>query len=929
MLPCRTRRLRLALLGIALLAVPQLSLAQPGPHMCGNGTTFTVELPGRNLGFDDANSIFTSISPTVGSDDTITLPNGCSIYAFLVSGYKENAELREVIFYKLAEFVAKNDGYVHVAWWNNLLRPYMQRPLHPDPVTVGRLFPLPDQVLLALPYNPYAPLATFDLFPTFVDMPKANPDEDFQFQSDIALVIKAIKLHNPLAIVVVAGHSMGGASVVRLGRDKTVPIDLLAPIDAGNNRDKPIGVDDTKTENRTRWRGTHDYKGWKQWDCVRTNGNSGPCKPFFTSIFSLPTFQCRTVEPWLDEKPLFANATINIGCRKSEPFEDVNAPLYAFGNNVQNLYNRWQHESFPPAQHETTYRFQHTKPLSSSLIGGNYQQPVQTCDVGLDPHDPLRLCNPLDGHMEIIGARLRLLPPGIDRGGYEMRNWPHILDGDAPDRRRDAFIDMKNATSSWVHRPENPDLCLVCDGMITIVQHLLDLLPTPPSVDGTAPGAVATPTPDANGAGWHNTDVVLTVLASDEARGSGVKEIQTTLTGAQTASLVTPGAMAEVSVSSEGMTTLSYFARDNAGNAPGVAETLTVKIDKTGPGILAERDGEPNVHGWFNRNVTITFTASDEPGGSGLAMVDPSVVVSFEAANREIVGIARDIADNESTAPVTLSIDKTPPAIALSSRTVANAFDWNNEDVTVSWNCTDGLAGAVSANVSQTVSSEGAGQQAIGTCADFADNTSSDTVPGINIDKTAPSITILSPADGSVHLLNAPVAASYGCADALSGIAACSGSVANGAALDTATVGVKSLLVNASDVAGNVAAAASNYAVLYVFSGFTNPAASLPAVNIVRAGRTVPIKYSLRDGNGALLSDLASFVTIVSWAVACDTGQPEAPAEESDAPGSTSVSFDDGQFHFNWQTSSSWTGCRMLELRLNDGSAHQAKFQFR
>ena len=296
-----------------------------------------------------------------------------------------------------------------------------------------------------------------------------------------------------------------------------------------------------------------------------------------------------------------------------------------------------------------------------------------------------------------------------------------------------------------------------------------------------------------------------------------------------------------MSVSSEGMTTLSYFARDNAGNA-GAEETLTVKIDKTGPGIIPEMDGQPNVHGWFNRNVTITFTASDEPGGSGLAMVDPSVVVSFEAANQEIVGIARDIADNESTAPVTLSIDKTPPAIALSSRTVANAFDWNNEDVTVSWNCSDGLSGAVSLSASQTVSSEGAGQSAIGTCADLADNTSSDTVPGINIDKTAPSITILSPADGSVHLLNAPVAANYGCADALSGIAACSGSVANGGALDTATVGVKSLLVNASDVAGNVASAASNYAVLYVFSGFTNPAASLPAVNIVRAGRTVPIK---------------------------------------------------------------------------------------
>jgi hypothetical protein len=576
MLPCHTARLRLAIICLAMLATPLRALAQPGPHMCGTGTPITVVLPGRSLGFDDTNSIFTSISPTVGNDDTITIPNGCSIYAFLVGGYRENAELKEVIFYKLAEFVAKNNGYVHVAWWNNLLRPYMAGPLHDQDVTVDRTFPFSDLLIPTGPLNPLQPLATFDFLPTFVDMPKANPDEDFQFQSDIALVIKEIKFHNPTAIVVVAGHSMGGASVVRLGLDKTVPIDLLAPIDAGNNRDKPIGVKDTKTHNRTRWRGTHDYKGWKQWDCVRVNGNSGPCKPFFASIFSLPTFQCRTVEPWLDEKPLFANATINIGCRKSEPFEDVNAPLYAFGNNVANLYHRWQHESFPPSDYNQDFRFKHAKPLSPALFGGNYQSPVlrpsddpedlvpardKTCDVGFDPRDPFRLCNPLDGHMEIIGARLRLNPFGIDRGGFEMRNWPHITDGNAVDARRAAFIDMKNATSSWVHRPENPDLCMVCDDMIAIVQHLLDLVPTS---DGTAPGADATPTPDPNAAGWHNTDVVLTVLASDETQGSGVKEIQTSLSGAQTATLVTLGAAAEVTVGNEGMTTLSYFARDNA-----------------------------------------------------------------------------------------------------------------------------------------------------------------------------------------------------------------------------------------------------------------------------------------------------------------------------------------------------------------------------
>lgn len=924
---------------LAIIAVPTPTHAQQRDpnQMCGDGSVINVTLPGRSLGFDDANSIFTSISPTEGNLDTITLPGGCRIYAFLVSGYRENAEFREIIFYKFAEFVARNNGYVHVSWWNNILRPYMERPMHDVTVTVDRAFPLPNQVLPPFPYNPFAPLVTFDLLPTFVDMPKANPDEDIQFQSDMALVIKAIKDHDDTAIVVVAGHSMGGASVVRLGLDKTVPIDLLAPIDAGNNRDKPVGVEDTKTHNRTRWRGTHNYRGWKQYDCVRTNGDSGPCQLFVTSVFPPSfSFQCHWANTWLLEKPLLPTVPNIAGCWKSAPLEDVNAPTHTFGDNVKNLYFRWQHEFKPPADYDRTYRFNHHKPLSPSLFGGNYQYPVfravddpqglidprdKTCALGLDPRDPSRLCSPIDGHMEIIGARFSIGFEAIDRAGFEMRNWPHDIAG-----RRAAMIDMTTATPSWTHRPQDPELCMVCDDLIAITQHLLDLVPTP-STDTTAPVATAIANPEANAAGWNNEDVVLTVLASDEAQGSGVKEVQTSLTGAQTGTTLTPGATAERIVSAEGMTTVSYFARDNRGNT-GAEATVSVRIDKTAPQISGSVDGEPNTHGWFNRNVIVSFTATDEAGGSGLASVSPARVVSLEGANQE-VGTAHDIAENEKTVVVTVNIDKTAPAISLTSRTLANAFGWNKDDVVVAWSCGDGGAGPVSASVTQTVSVEGAGQQATGTCLDFADNASNDTVGNINIDKTAPSISIVSPPDGSVFLLNAHVTAHYGCADALSGIGSCAGSTPNGGALDTSTVGAKSLIVTATDVAGNANTAASSYGVRYVFSGFASPLAAPPLMTVARAGRTIPIRYALSDGNGSLIADLASFVSLTSRAIACDGSGEGAVAEETEAPGSTSIAFADGMFHYNWQTESSWTGCRVLELRLNDGAVHTAKFQFR
>lgn len=1236
MVPYSTGPLRFALLGIALLAVPRLSLAQRAPdQMCGDGSVIKVELPGKPTGIDDSFGLFRSIDvPAVLPPDSIELPGGCRIYAFLVGGFSQNPEFNEMVFYPLAEYVAKNNGYVHMSWWNNLLAPYMERPLHRKTIRIERLFGLLEPLDIQTgPENPFAVNKLVALFgPTIVDLPKANPDEDFQFQSDAALVIKAIKAHDPTAIIVVAGHSMGGASVVRLGADKTVPIDLLAPIDEGNNRDKPEGMTGTHTANRSRWRSAFDWKGYREWDCVR---DGLLCKDFDDRLFFFQ-FKCGPVGPFLGKRPLL-NTRAPLICPRVTPYIDPGTRV-VLGENVNFLYHRWQHEAFPPSDFLQTYELKHWRPSSTSPLGGNYQKKVDTCAVGIDPTDSSYLCFTTDGHGEIIGHRgpIGTLKDGLElTGDWPKRAWPEeAFDAAAAEARRKYMIKLATEDGPWPFRPQNPRLCLVCDDMVAIVKFLVEKTTPPVPVD-TAPEAVASASPEPNAAGWNNDDVVVQISGVDEPPGL-VTLIDIVLTGAQTASDQILAPEATLTISTAGLTSLSYFARDNAGQTSAPA-TLSFKIDKTAPQITGDTDGPPNTHGWFNRNVTVSFTATDEPGGSGLASVSPSVVVSFESANQEIVGTAQDVADNDSSASVTLSIDKTAPAITLSSRTVANGFGWNKTDVLVSWNCADGLSGAQSASVGHTVSSEGAGQQAIGTCADFADNTSSDTVPGINIDKTAPtialvsltaanaagwnkldvalswscndalsgaqtasveqtvtgegagqqavgtcsdkadntatdtvaninidktaptialvsrtpanaagwinlnialswsctdalsgavsptasqtvsgeglgqqatgtcsdnagnsatdivsglnidktppaialtnrtvanafgwnktdvllswsctdglsgvvsptlgqtvvgeaaaqqatgtcadlagntasdtvaginidktapaialvsrtapnlggwnntdvavvwsctdslagvlapnvaqtvmgegvglqaagtcadradntagdtvagikidktapSITIMAPANGSVHLLNAPVAANYGCADALSGIAACAGSVPNGGALDTATVGVKSLLVNASDVAGNVAAAASNYSVRYVFSGFTNPAASLPAVNIVRAGRTVPIKYSLRDGNGALLSDLASFVTIVSWAVACDTGQPEAPAEESDAPGSTSISFDDGQFHFNWQTSSSWTGCRMMELRLNDGSVHQAKFQFR
>ncbi len=105
------------------------------------------------------------------------------------------------------------------------------------------------------------------------------------------------------------------------------------------------------------------------------------------------------------------------------------------------------------------------------------------------------------------------------------------------------------------------------------------------AVDTVPPVTTATAAPIPNANGWNNTNVVVTLNSTDsEPGGSGVKEIDFTLTGAQTGANKIAGNTASVPIEAEGTTTVTFFAIDNAGNQES-PKSLTVKIDKTPPVI--------------------------------------------------------------------------------------------------------------------------------------------------------------------------------------------------------------------------------------------------------------------------------------------------------------------------------------------------------
>jgi large repetitive protein len=183
--------------------------------------------------------------------------------------------------------------------------------------------------------------------------------------------------------------------------------------------------------------------------------------------------------------------------------------------------------------------------------------------------------------------------------------------------------------------------------------------------------------------------------------GSGVKEIVYSASGAQTiGSTVVAGASASVPLTTEGQTTLSYFARDVAGNAE-TAKTLVVRIDRTAPTIIGSRSPEPDANGRNSTDVTVSFVC-DDGSGSGVETCGPTPqVVTTEGPNQSRTATVVDKAGNSASATVgnihivRSAIDTVAPTTTLQATPAPNAQGWNKANVTLSFTAIDAAPSGV------------------------------------------------------------------------------------------------------------------------------------------------------------------------------------------------------------------------------------------
>jgi hypothetical protein len=204
----------------------------------------------------------------------------------------------------------------------------------------------------------------------------------------------------------------------------------------------------------------------------------------------------------------------------------------------------------------------------------------------------------------------------------------------------------------------------VLSGPLPSTSYVSTLLFVPQS-DTSPPATSIGLVPAPNAAGWNNTNVTVNLSATDPDGVADVATINYSATGAQTiAPTVVAGSAASFVVNTEGVTTVTYFAKDKAGNTE-AAHTKVIRIDKTLPTVTYTGNAGTYT---VDQTVTITCTAADPnnangTAGSGLASTTCANVnapaYSFPLGLNTLSASATDVAGNLGTGFTTFTVQVT------------------------------------------------------------------------------------------------------------------------------------------------------------------------------------------------------------------------------------------------------------------------------
>jgi hypothetical protein len=205
------------------------------------------------------------------------------------------------------------------------------------------------------------------------------------------------------------------------------------------------------------------------------------------------------------------------------------------------------------------------------------------------------------------------------------------------------------------------------------------------TTDTTPPTSSAALAPAPNVNGWDRVTVKVTLSATDNAGGSGVKELSYRI-GANP-QVVVPGSSTVLTFDTEGTFSISYYAKDNAGNLES-SHSVSVNVDETNPTITVSQSPPPNSAGWNHNDVTVSFNCSDAL--SQINTCTSPVSIGTEGAHQVVTGSATDGAGNSTGAATIINLDKTPPALDMPALAASYVY---NASATLTFGASDALSG--------------------------------------------------------------------------------------------------------------------------------------------------------------------------------------------------------------------------------------------
>lgn len=275
---------------------------------------------------------------------------------------------------------------------------------------------------------------------------------------------------------------------------------------------------------------------------------------------------------------------------------------------------------------------------------------------------------------------------------------------------------------------------------------------------------------------------------------------------------------------------------------------------------------QPNSLGWYNQDLTITLDAQDNEGGSGVR----DIIYRFPYLSAE---------------PTFVNSDQT---VVFFDKEGVNPFNYSAHD------------------------KEG--------------NSTGHLQVELKLDKTPPQVTIDVPINESVYTLNQNILCQWSATDSLSGIESTNSPTPIGQAIDTSKPGTKSFTITSQDKASNSTTKAAKYYVRYNFLGILPPVKPDGSA-IFKLGRTVPIKFQLKDANN---SYVASAIAKIYLAKVSDNvvGQEIEAVSTSQATTGNLFRYDtaENQYIFILATSGLSIGTWQARIVLDDDTSQSVTF---